>query len=68
MTGRELSRKKLCNLKVIERLTSLPVFVTSACMLFISPDRLSVTVNGALGTPGSGVATAVANKAARREA
>ena len=66
MTGRELSRKKLY--KVIEPLTSLPVFVTSACMLFISPDRLSVTVNGALGTPGPGVAATVASKAARRNA
>ena len=63
MTGRELSRKKLY--KVIEPLTSLPVFVTSACMLFISPDRLSVTVKGDLGTPEPGAATAVARKAAR---
>ena len=63
MTGRELSRKKLY--KVIEPLTSGPVFVTFACILFISPDRLSVTVNGALGTPGPGAATAVASKAAK---
>ena len=66
MTGRELSRKKLY--KVIEPLTSVPVFVTFACMLFISPDRLSVTVKGALGTPGAVAATAVASKAARRNA
>jgi hypothetical protein len=64
VTRRDLSWGKLD--KAIVPLTSAPVFVTSACMLFISLDRLRVTANGALGITEAGVATAVASKAARR--
>jgi hypothetical protein len=63
VTRNDLSWRKLYQTIV---LTSAPVFVTSACILFISLDRLRVTTNGALGIPEAGAATAVASKAERK--